>query len=175
MFSTRAPLSSKTNHYSTQPSASVNNVIYATRCALIRYVTRYYLIVPVSQSRRRCWEGPCSSLFMFSSSLFSFNYPLMHDGARQKSDRCSKYSTVNLSSAVIFEYFSSLHLVKVQFSGFITVIIVIHRTIILKVDKQWTPLLWIYVTLTICSHNFFLFTLQWRKLHQLVATLGYNR
>jgi hypothetical protein len=33
MFSIRAAPSMKTNHYSTQPSASVNNVIYAIRFA----------------------------------------------------------------------------------------------------------------------------------------------
>ena len=46
MFSTRAAPSLKTNHYSPQPSASVNNVIYSTRFA--RGVNRVTLTQNVS-------------------------------------------------------------------------------------------------------------------------------
>ena len=57
MFSTRTSPSLRTNHYSPQPSASVNNVIYSTRFARgvnritthsLRFVTLYYYIFDAS-------------------------------------------------------------------------------------------------------------------------------
>ena len=54
MFSTRASPSLKTNHYSPQPSASVNNVIYHT---LLRFATIYYSHVLIKRKTERSSEA----------------------------------------------------------------------------------------------------------------------
>ena len=46
MFSTRASPLLKTNHYSPQPSASVNNVIYSTRFARgVNRITTHFFVL----------------------------------------------------------------------------------------------------------------------------------
>ena len=73
MFSTRAPPSLKTDHYSAQPSASMNNVIYATRYARgINHVTSHLFVMQLDIT-------PFLFLFLLNQSQV---YTSLHDHTR---------------------------------------------------------------------------------------------
>ena len=59
ILSTRAPPTLKKNHYSVQPSASINNVIYATRFARgVHHATSHLFVVYLDISAISELEAP---------------------------------------------------------------------------------------------------------------------